>query len=114
MERKTRPKASPGNRRRDGEGETADSQALANAAVEDAPREPVREPSHQYPFPMNRSFKSEAILSEALRLEVWKRVQVEGQSVRQVSAELNIDMRRVGAVVRLVEVEKKMRAEVCS
>lgn len=65
------------------------------------------------PFPMNDEFQSQSILSEELRLEVWKRVQVDKQSVRQVSAELGITMERVGAVVRLVELEKKMRAEVC-
>jgi hypothetical protein len=66
------------------------------------------------PFPINPKFVSESVLSEALRLEAWKRVQVEKKSVRQVSVELNISMERVGAVVRLVEIEKKMRAEVCS
>jgi hypothetical protein len=34
--------------------------------------------------------------------------------VRQVSIEMGVDMRRVAAVVRLVEVEKRMIAEVCS
>lgn len=63
-------------------------------------------------FPLNPNFMSQSILSEALRLEVWKRVQVDKQSVRQVSADMQIDMRRVGAVVRLVEIEKRMRAEV--
>jgi hypothetical protein len=66
------------------------------------------------PFPRNLDFISEPILSEALRLEAWKRVQVDKKSVRQVSVELNISMERVGAVVRLVEIEKKMRAEVRS
>jgi hypothetical protein len=65
-----------------------------------------------YPFTRNRHFVSESILSEELRMEVWRRVQQHGKSVRQVSVELGIDMRRVGAVVRLVELEKRMRAEV--
>lgn len=64
------------------------------------------------PFPLNTHFFSESVLSEPLRLEVWRRVQVEKKSVRTVSVELGIEMRRVGAVVRLVELERQMRKEV--
>lgn len=64
------------------------------------------------PFPLNKTFVSEAILSEDLRQEIWRRVQVEKKSVRTVSVELGVEMRRVGAVVRLVEVENQMREEV--
>lgn len=64
------------------------------------------------PFPLNVHFTSQSILSEPLRMEVWRRVQVEKKSVRTVSVELGIEMRRVGAVVRLVELEKRMREEV--
>jgi len=39
-------------------------------------------------------------------------VKVDGKSVRTVSVELGVEMRRVGAVVRLVEVERRMRADV--
>ncbi|KAK5073534.1 hypothetical protein LTS08_002369 [Lithohypha guttulata] len=63
------------------------------------------------PFPLNKTFVSEAILSEDLRQEIWRRVQVEKKSVRTVSVELGVEMRRVGAVVRLVEVENQMREE---
>lgn len=65
------------------------------------------------PFPLNKSFFSQPVLSEALRDEIWRRVKVEGKSVRTVSVETGVEMRRVGAVVRLVEVEKRMRREVC-
>jgi len=64
------------------------------------------------PFPLNQHFISESILSEDLRQEIWRRVQVEKKSVRTVSVELGVEMRRVGAVVRLVELEKRQRAEV--
>ena len=64
------------------------------------------------PFPLNQHFVSESVLSEALRQEIWKRVKVDGKSVRMVSVELGVEMRRVGAVVRLVEVERRMRADV--
>jgi Eukaryotic mitochondrial regulator protein len=65
------------------------------------------------PFPLNRHFFSQPVLSNALRNEIWKRVKVDGKSVRTVSVEMGVEMRRVGAVVRLVEVEKRMRKEVC-
>ena len=64
------------------------------------------------PFPLNQHFLSESVLSEPLRQEIWKRVKVDGKSVRTVSVELGVEMRRVGAVVRLVEVERRMRADV--
>ena len=95
--------------------DTGDSDALEAAAVEETGSRRRRagpSSTELQPFPMNREFVSQSILSETLRLEVWKRVQVDKKSVRQVSVELGIDMRRVGAVVRLVEVEKRMRAEV--
>jgi Eukaryotic mitochondrial regulator protein len=66
------------------------------------------------PFPLNRHFFSQPILSENLREEIWRRVKVDKKSVRSVSVELGVEMRRVGAVVRLVELEKQWRAEVSS
>lgn len=78
-------------------------------------REEVNKPVSEddlRPFPLNKHFVSESILSEPLREEVWRRVQIEKKSVRTVSVELGIEMRRVGAVVRLVELEKQMRKEV--
>jgi len=59
------------------------------------------------PFPSNNKFVSQSVLSDELREEVWERVMRLGRSVRQVSAELGIDMARVGAVVRLKEIEKE-------
>ena len=64
------------------------------------------------PFPMNRQFRSQAVLSEDLREEIWKRVVIQGQSIRYVSAELKVEMRRVGAVVRLKSVEKQWQQQV--
>ncbi|MCJ1354380.1 MAG: hypothetical protein MMC33_004368 [Icmadophila ericetorum] len=58
------------------------------------------------PFPLNRQFKSESVLSEELREEIWDRVTNQGKSARMVSAELGVEMSRVGAVVRLKTVEK--------
>lgn len=64
------------------------------------------------PFPLNEYFISRPILSEELRGEIWRRVKVDKKSIRNVSVELGVEMRRVGAVVRLMEVEKQWRAEV--
>jgi hypothetical protein len=63
------------------------------------------------PFPLNQQFVSEPILSEELSNEIYKRVAQQKKSVRSVSVELRVDMRRVGAVVRLKELEKRMKNE---
>ena len=64
------------------------------------------------PFPNNQNFFSEPILSEELRNEVYNRVVEHKKSARVVSVELGIDMKRIAAVVRLVELEKRQRAQV--
>ncbi|ERF72218.1 hypothetical protein EPUS_02105 [Endocarpon pusillum Z07020] len=85
----------------DAAGEQADSPAREKGARE----EPRR------PFPLNEHFFSQPILSEELREEIWRRVKVDKKSIRNVSVELGVEMRRVGAVVRLQELEKQWRAE---
>lgn len=67
--------------------------------------------SHK-PFPLNPNFVSESVLSEGLRGEIFRRVVVLKRSVRAVSIELNVDMRRVAAVVRLVQLERQWRSQV--
>ncbi len=59
------------------------------------------------PFPQNQYFFSESVISEAVRETIWKKVMKDGKSVREVSVELGIEMRRVAAVVRLQEIEKE-------
>jgi len=59
------------------------------------------------PFPGNPVFVSQPILSEEMREEIWRRIMPDGQTVRDVSASLGVEMRRVGAVVRLKEIEKE-------
>lgn len=73
------------------------------------PSRSVASPTDLVPFPLNKSFRSQAVLSEELREEVWSRIMTEGKSVRQVSAELGVEMARVGAVVRLLEIEKEWK-----
>ena len=65
------------------------------------------------PFPMNRQFRSQPVLSNELRDEVWYRHSELKRSVRVISAELGIEMRRVGAVIRLKAVENEWIQQVC-
>jgi hypothetical protein len=66
----------------------------------------------QRPFPLNPFFTSEPILSEGFRDAIYERVAVQKKSVRSVSVDFGVDMRRVGAVVRLVELEKRWKEQV--
>ncbi|KAK1998153.1 hypothetical protein LX36DRAFT_634796 [Colletotrichum falcatum] len=63
------------------------------------------------PFPMNPFFRSEPVLSEDMREEIFTRVKEKKESLKQVSAELGVDVRRVAAVVRMKEIEKQWIAE---
>ena len=66
------------------------------------------------PFPMNREFRSQSVLSEQLKDVIYRKVIEQGKSVRDVSATLGVEMRRVAAVVRLKAVEKEWEEQVCS
>lgn len=66
------------------------------------------------PYPNNNKFVSQSVLSEELREEIWSRVMLKGHTVRRVSAELRVTMERVGAVVRLKEIEKEWQRIVSS
>ncbi|KAI4223072.1 MAG: hypothetical protein LQ349_007500, partial [Xanthoria aureola] len=59
------------------------------------------------PFPLNRQFRSQPVLSEELRDEIYRRIDQEKKSVRTVSAELGVEMQRVGAVFRLKTIENQ-------
>ena len=65
------------------------------------------------PFPLNRQFRSQPVLSEELRDEIYRRIDQEKKSVRTVSAELGVEMQRVGAVFRLKTIENQWVQEVC-
>jgi hypothetical protein len=92
--------------RRGGGDSSASSGKRDNADSED-------DFGNKTPFPLNPQFISEPILSEELSNEIYKRVVEQKKSVRSVSVEMRVDMRRVGAVVRLKELEKRMNNEVC-
>jgi hypothetical protein len=59
------------------------------------------------PFPQNRSFRSEPVVNEAMREDIWGKIMKDGLSVKAVSAQFGVEMNRVGAIVRLKEIEKE-------
>ena len=73
---------------------------------EEIPKETRRD---LQPFPNNKDFVSQPVLSDVFRDEIWKAIMEQGKLVRDVSAELGVDMARVGAVVRLKEIEKEWK-----
>ena len=85
--------------------------------LEKAANAPVLPPREKLedliPFPMNRYFRSEQVLSEELKEEIYQRVMTRGRTVRDVSATLGVEMRRVGAVIRLKAMEKQWEEKVC-
>ncbi|ESZ90730.1 hypothetical protein SBOR_8890 [Sclerotinia borealis F-4128] len=86
-------------------GPTPESQDEPDAAG----NKKLPEPSlrDMLPFPGNRKFISQSVLSEEMRELIWTRIMQDAQSVREVSADLGVEMSRVGAVVRLKELEKQ-------
>lgn len=86
--------------------QSGNSEATANgeAKAADLPPETTRDLA---PFPLNRQFISQSILTSRFREHIWKLVIEEGQSVREVSATVGVEMSRVAAVVRLLEIEKE-------
>lgn len=99
-----RPKIEGEDEDEGGENEGPLSRRKNLAGDKPIPKESLQDLS---PFPMNRQFRSQPVLSEELKDEIYKRIVLQGDSVQVVSAELQVEMRRVGAVVRLKSVEKK-------
>ena len=86
-------------------------QAKAAARDEGLPTETQED---LMPFPLNRSFRSEPVLSDELKDEIYRRIMEEKRSVRDVSTALGVEMKRIGAVVRLKALEKQWEQEVSS
>ncbi|KAK4674515.1 hypothetical protein QC763_121250 [Podospora pseudopauciseta] len=63
------------------------------------------------PFPSNKMFRSEPVLSSRARQIIWEAVMLKGMPLKAVSAQYQVDVRRVAAVVRLMEIEKRMEKE---
>ncbi|PHH87031.1 hypothetical protein CDD83_9402 [Cordyceps sp. RAO-2017] len=64
-------------------------------------------PHPDQPFPLNPLFRSQPVLTDATRELIWDKVIQRGEALKAVSAEMNVDVRRVAAVVRLKEVQRK-------
>ncbi|KAG0133382.1 eukaryotic mitochondrial regulator protein-domain-containing protein [Tuber indicum] len=62
--------------------------------------------SFVHPYPFNRYFKSQSLLCETFREEIYTRITHRNHSIRQVSAALSVSTERVPAVVRLMQVVK--------
>jgi hypothetical protein len=75
----------------------------------EAPKESGRDLA---PFPLNRDFKSEAVLSERLRDEIYRQVVVRQMDIKTISAAFGVDTRRVAAVVRLKTIENQWQEQV--
>lgn len=65
------------------------------------------------PFPLNEYFRSQPVLSEELREAIYQRVKKDGATVSLASVEFGVSNERVGAVVRLKQMEKEWVAQVC-
>lgn len=64
------------------------------------------------PFPLNPYFRSQPVLSEELREAIYQRVKKDGATVSLASVEFGVSNERVGAVVRLKQMEKEWIAQV--
>jgi hypothetical protein len=82
-------------------------------AAEDRDRLPRERAADLRPYPLNNNFRSQAVLSEELREELYKKIVHERIDLPTVSALYGVDMRRVAAVVRLKTIEKDWVLQVC-
>lgn len=69
-------------------------------------------PYQDQPFPLNPLFRSQPVLDDQTRELIYDKVVRRGDSLKAVSAEMHVDVRRVAAVVRLKEVEKQWATDV--
>lgn len=82
-------------------------------AAEDRNKLPKERGADLRPYPLNHDFRSQSVLSEELRVEIYKKIVDEKVDLATVSALYGVDMRRVAAVVRLKTIENNWVAEVC-
>ena len=64
------------------------------------------------PFPLNKQFRSQPVLSEELREAIYNDVVARGISVPTVSVQFGVSNERVAAVVRLKRMEKEWIGQV--
>lgn len=104
---KKRPEDPDSNESSEGETPSLEKNIQGERAI---PRETLDD---LMPFPMNRQFRSEPVLSEELKDEIFRMWKEDGKTVRRISADMQVEMRRVGAVLRLKSVEEEWKNQVC-
>jgi len=65
------------------------------------------------PFPLNKAFFSQPVLSDALKEEIYTRAVEDEEPLSSISVALDVDVRRVAAVIRMKMIEIKWQSEVC-
>ncbi|KAI7209747.1 hypothetical protein KC333_g8576 [Hortaea werneckii] len=63
------------------------------------------------PYPLNQSFRSQPVLSEELREQLYIQVVNYKHDIPSVAATFGVDVRRVAAVIRLKTIEKQWEEE---
>lgn len=88
-------------------------ESRSGSSLAEAPNQPnYLGPYQDQPFPLNPLFRSQPVLDETTKELIYDKVVSRGESLKAVSAEMHVDVKRVAAVVRLKEVEKQWTAEV--
>ncbi|TKA61839.1 hypothetical protein B0A55_11226 [Friedmanniomyces simplex] len=82
-----------------------------NEETEERGGVPRERMSDMRPYPLNQQFRSQPVLSEALREQLYIQVSVEERDLLSVAASFGVDIRRVAAVVRLKTIEKQWEEE---
>ncbi|KAF2847402.1 hypothetical protein T440DRAFT_196622 [Plenodomus tracheiphilus IPT5] len=95
---------------RTGEAEARDAKP-AKEAQQDENKLPPETAEDLRPFPVNQYFRSQPVLSEELREAIYQRVKKDGATVSLASVEFGVSNERVGAVVRLKQMEKEWIAQ---
>ena len=65
------------------------------------------------PFPQNEHCRTNLILDEQTRLEIYEKIQIDKLSTQEVSRAYGLKVPRIEAVVKLVALEKKLETHVC-
>jgi hypothetical protein len=94
-------------------GEAEENEAKTSGEEQDDGKLPPETAEDLRPFPLNQYFRSQPVLSEDLREAIWHRVKKDGATVSLASVEFGVSNERVGAVVRLKQMEKEWIAQVC-
>jgi hypothetical protein len=96
------------------EGEAEEKSSKQTLKEEEEGALPPETAEDLRPFPINQYFRSQPVLSENLREAIYQRVKKDGATVSLASVEFGVSNERVGAVVRLKQMEKEWIAQVRS